>query len=146
MRPPTNRARLSRSNVRFKITSCGSRRMVDHRNRRRYRELLQETPQWNAELKVEQDDDGDWVIVGLLPSRWTHGWFGLEKNTLGNGYCWDREDEARQYLDEHEDELRLELAEDRSRWRCARAAKTSYPRSATTSPTHRPPCWPADRA
>ena len=104
--------RLPPSNVRFNITSRGSRRIVDHRNRRRYRELLRETPQWNAELKVEQDDDADWIIVGLLPPRWTHGRYGLEKNILGNRYCWDSEDEAQAYLDEHDDELRLELTED----------------------------------
>ena len=104
-------ARLDRSTVRFNITNRGSRRIVDHQNKRRYRELLRETPHWNAELKVEQDDDADWVIVGLLPSQWIHGHHGLEKNILGNGYCWDNEDDAQEYLDQHGDELRLELTE-----------------------------------
>ena len=104
-------ARLDRSTVRFNITSRGSRRIVDHQNKRRYRELLRKTPHWNAELKVEQDDDADWIIVGLLASRWTHGQHGLEKSILGNGYCWDHEHEAQEHLDEHEDELRLELTE-----------------------------------
>ena len=104
-------ARLDRSTVRFNITARGSRKIVDHRNERRYRELLRQTPQWDAELKVERDDDGDWIIVGMLPSRWTHGQYGLEKNILGNGYCWDNENEAQEYLDEHDDELRLELTE-----------------------------------
>lgn len=105
-------ARLDRSTVRFNITSRGSRRIVDHHNKRRYQELLRETPQWNAELKVEQDDDADWIIVGLLPPEWTHGRCGLEKNVLGNGHCWDSENEAQEYLDEHGDELRMELVED----------------------------------
>ena len=54
---------LSRSNIRFNIANRGSRRIADPRNRRRYRELLRDTPQWNAELKVEQDNDADWIIV-----------------------------------------------------------------------------------
>ena len=104
------RAQLDRSTVRFNITARGSRKIIDHLNERRYRELLRETPQWNAELKVEQDDDGEWIIVGMLPSRCTHGQH-LEKNILGNGYCWDSEDETQEYLDEHEEALRLELVE-----------------------------------
>lgn len=103
--------RLDRSTVRFNITTRGSRKIVDLRNERRYRELLRETPHWNAELKVEQDDDGDWIIVGLLPSRWTHSRHGLEKNILGNGYCWDTEDEAQAHLDGHTDALRDELVD-----------------------------------
>ena len=111
-RTPTTPRRPDRSTVRFTMTSRGTPRIIEHRNRRHYRELLRETPQWNADLQVEQDDDGDWVIVALLPSRWTHGQHGLEKNVLGSGHCWDTEDEAQQHLDEHEDELRLELVED----------------------------------
>lgn len=105
-------ARLGHSTVRFNITSRGSQRVVEHQNKRRYHQLLRETPQWNAELKAERDDDGDWVIVGLLPSRWTHGHHGLEKNVLGNGYCWDEEHEAREWLDEHADELRDKLVDE----------------------------------
>lgn len=104
-------ARLDRSTVRFNITARGSRKIVNHRNERLYRELLRETPQWNAELEVEHDDDGDWIIVGILPPRWTHGRYVLEKNVLGSGYCWDSEDEALEYLEEHDGELRLELTE-----------------------------------
>lgn len=104
--------RLDTSTVRFNITSRGSRKIVDHHNKRRYRELLRETPHWNAELKVEQDEDGDWIIVGLIPSRWTHGRYGLEKNVLGNGCCWDSENEAQAHLDDHAEELRDELVDD----------------------------------
>ena len=103
--------RLSRSTIRFNIANRGIRRIADHRNRRRYRELLRETPQWNAELKVEQAAAADWIIVALLCPQWTHGRHGLERNILGNGYCWDSEDEAWEYLDQHDDELRLELVE-----------------------------------
>ena len=51
--------RLSRSNIRFNIANRGSRRIADLHNRRRYREPLRDTPQWNAELKVEQDNDAE---------------------------------------------------------------------------------------
>lgn len=104
--------RLDRSGVRFNISHRGSRKVIEHQNRRQYRELLRHTPQWSAELQVELDQDDDWIIVGILPPALTHGQYSLEKNTLGNGYCWGDEQEARQYLDEHEDELRIELTED----------------------------------
>ena len=66
-------ARLDRSTVRFNITRCGSRRIIEHRRKRRYRELLREMPHWDAPLSCIQHDDGDWIIVARLNPDLTHG-------------------------------------------------------------------------
>ena len=89
-----------------------SKQTVEEANRRLYRELLQETPHWHAPLTVEEDEEGDWVIVARLDSRLTHGNHRLEKNTLGEGKYWETREEAQTHLAGHESTLRLELTED----------------------------------
>ena len=106
------RKRCNRSSVRFTMTRRGTPRMIDYRRKRRYRELLEETPHWNAPLSCKQDDDGDWIIVARLDPELTHGRHSLQENILAEGQCWDSEEEAQRHLDEHEDQLRLELTED----------------------------------
>ena len=105
-------ARLDTSTVRFNITRHGSRRIVEHQRERRYRELLRETPHWNAALSCIRDDDGDWIIVARLDPDLTHGRPQLAETHLATGWCWDSEGEAQTYLDEHADELRDELVGD----------------------------------
>ena len=105
-------ARLDTSTVRFNITRHGSRRIVEHQRERRYRELLRETPHWDAPLSCIRDDDGDWIIVARLDPDLTHGRPQLAETHLATGWCWDSEAEAQTYLDEHADELRDELVDD----------------------------------
>ncbi len=104
-------ARLDRSTVRFNVTRCGTRRIIEHRRKRRYRELLREMPQWNVPLSCIQDDDGDWIIVARLDPDLTHGRPQLAETQLGP-WCWDTEAEAQAHLHEHDEELRDELVDD----------------------------------
>ena len=106
------RKRCDRSSVRFTITRWGTPRMIDYRRKRRYRELLAQTPHWSAPLSCEQDDDADWIIVARLDPELTHGHHRLRENILAGGQYWASEEEAQRHLDEHEDELHLELTED----------------------------------
>lgn len=105
-------ARPDRSTVRFNITRRGSRRITEHHQKRRYRELLREMPHWDAPLACIQDDDGDWIIVARLDPDLTHGRAQLAETQLGQGWCWNSEAEAQAHLDDHADELRDELGDD----------------------------------
>ena len=89
----------------------GTRSVADAR-REQYHALLQLTPHWGSKIAVRQDDDGDWVIVATLDADLCDGAEHRREHGLGGNLCWDTEDEAQEYLDEHEDELRLELCED----------------------------------
>ena len=104
-------ARLDRSTVRFNITLCGSRRIIEHRRKRRYRELLREMPHWDAPLACIQDDAGDWIIVVRLDPSLTHGRPQLAETQVSS-WCWDTEAEAQAHLDNHDEELRDELVDD----------------------------------
>ena len=111
MRPTASRGRCA-SSVRFNITGRGTKRIREHLDRREYERQLREMPHYEADLAVKQDEDGDWVIVAQLEPSLTHGRFGLDERQLGQTFCWDTEEEARDHLAEHEDELRMELVED----------------------------------
>ena len=110
--PRPSPARRDRSSVRFAITRRGTRRMIEYKQRRTYRDLLRETPHWDAPLAVTRDHDGDWIIVARLDPDLTHGRPQLAEAQLANGWFWDSEAEAQAHIEEHADELRDELVDD----------------------------------